>query len=126
MEELVKKTVSFEGRANVSEITNTKTGEVSYLTPATSFKSLCREAGATDIAVDEEHHVLALFNGSERVHTLYMCRKIQDFDNTGVLNNIQDLKVFESWNSNSGDWVPCLTLMKDKLEDKKTSLTGLL
>lgn len=126
MEELVKKTVSFEGRNNVSEITNTKTGEVSYLTPATGFASLCRESSATDIAVDEEHHVLALFRGEERLHTLYMCKKIQDFSDKEVLNNIQDLKVFESWNSDSHDWVPCLTLMKDKLADKKTSLQGLL
>jgi hypothetical protein len=124
--EITKRTVAFEGRSNVSEITNVKTGEVSYLTPTTSFTSICRESGATDIAIDEERHVLAVFKGNERVHTLYMCHKIQDFDDKKVLDNIQDLKVFESWNENSHDWVPCLTLLQDKLATKKTSLQGLL
>jgi hypothetical protein len=126
MSDLVKKTVDFEGRVNVSEITNTKTGEVSYLTPTKGLLSICREDKVTDFAIDEENHVLALFRGSERMHTFYMCKQIQGFDNDKILDNMEDLRTFESWNPKVKHWVPCLTYMVDKLESKKVSLGKLL
>ena len=126
MEDLVKKTIEFEGRKQVSEITNVKTGEVSYLTPTRGLLSICREDKVTDFAIDEQNHVLALFRGSERMHTFYMCKKIQDFDNKKILDNLDDLRTFESWNPTTEDWVPCLTWMIDKLEGKKVSLGKLL
>jgi hypothetical protein len=37
--------------------------------------------------------------------------------------NLDDLKVFESWNADEEHWVPCLTLMKDKLEEQKKAFS---
>jgi hypothetical protein len=118
-----KESVSFQGYNNVTKLTNQETGKVSYLTQASSFRSLGRELESDGLAIDHTTHCLAMFHGSERVNTLYMCKKIHDLDVKDLQENLDDLKVFESWNADEEHWVPCLTLMKDKLEEQKKAFS---
>ena len=118
-----KESVEFQGYNNVTKLTNTETGQVSYLTQPSSFRSLGRELESDGLAINDTTHCLAMFKGKERVNTLYLCKKVQDFDVTDLQENLDNLKVFESWNAETGHWVPCLTLMKDALEDQKKAFS---
>lgn len=118
-----KESVSFEGYNNVTKLTNNETGRVSYLTQASSFKSLGRELDCNGLAIDQTTHCLAMFRGNERVNTLYLCKKLHGLEVSDLQENLDNLKVFESWNEDEKHWVPCLTLMKDKLEDQKKSFS---
>ena len=118
-----KESVNFEGRTNVSKLTNQETGKISYLTQASSFRSLGRELECDGLAIDQQTHCLAMFNGGERVNTLYICRKLHGMEVKDLQENLDKLKVFESWNDEESHWVPCLTMMVDKLEDQKKSFS---
>ena len=118
-----KESVSFQGYNNVTKLTNQETGKVSYLTQASSFRSLGRELECDGLAINQDTHCLAMFRGKERVNTLYLCKKLHDSSVEDLQENLDDLKVFESWNAEDKHWVPCLTLMKDVLEDQKKAFS---
>lgn len=118
-----KESVEFQGYNNVTKLTNQETGKVSYLTQASSFRSLGRELDCDGLAIDQNTHCLAMFSGSERVNTLYLCKKLHGMEVGDLQEKLDNLKVFESWNETEGHWVPCLTLMQDKLQDQKKSFS---
>lgn len=113
----------FQHRSNVSKIINEDTGEVSYITSAIKLTEKMKMLDSDSWAIDQEHHVIALFTEEGvRTDTIYICKSLQgEKENLDFFSkNIRDLEYFESWNENSQDWVPCLVLKKDTLaKDRK-------
>lgn len=102
---------SYQGQNNVSKLTNTDTGSISYLTSTTSFADEAYRLGASKLnsLESEKKHVFFLFNaqGAE-LGRYYMTKSLQGKTPQQLLEMRTCLVFFKSFNPNTNSWVPCV------------------
>lgn len=102
----------FEGRDNVTKIT-ADDNTVSYLTASTDFASYAKSKGAVALNTyeNEKKHVLFLFDEMDaEVGRYYMGKKLQGKSVDELIEKKSNLCIFESYNPNTKQWVPCVGL----------------
>ena len=112
---------SFENRNNVTKITSDN-GSISYLTQSVSFGDETYAKGAVGLATveNEKKHVLFLFNDSEaEVGRYYLGKKLQGMTPDQLVEKKHVLCFFESFNSETKSWVPCVGLSNQEDLAKK-------
>jgi hypothetical protein len=100
------------GRDNVTKIT-ADNGAVSYLTASTDFASYAKSRGAVALNTyeNESKHVLFLFDDNAvEVGRYYMGKKLQGKSVDELIEKKSNLCIFESYNPNTKQWVPCVGL----------------
>ena len=115
----------FNGRQNVTKITSDN-GQVSYLTQSQSLAQTAYEKGADDYAVfeNEKKHVFFLFAGQVEKAKFYLGQKLQGLTSAALEAKMAagHLVTFESYNSNTGSWVPCVGLAENQQTLNKRKL----
>lgn len=113
----------FQGRYNVRHIVNDN-GIESWQTQDVSFgdEAFAKGACKLNTVENENKHVLFLFNSDdEEVGRYYLGKNLQGKTPSELVEIKSDLVFFESWNSESKTWIPCVGLSL-KSENSQTSL----
>lgn len=113
----------FQGRYNVRHIVNDN-GIESWQTQYVSFgdEAFAKGACKLNTVENENKHVLFLFNSDdEEVGRYYLGKNLQGKTPSELVEIKSDLVFFESWNSESKTWIPCVGLSL-KSENSQTSL----
>lgn len=101
----------FQGKQNVTKII-CDNGIVVYLTQRRSFADEVSSLGASKLNTieNENKHVLFLFNkNDEEVGRYYIGKKLQGKTPPELAEIKNDLVFFDSWNTNTKEWIPCVT-----------------
>lgn len=110
----------FQGKHNVRHIINDD-GAESWLTQEISFgdETFLKGACKLNTVENETKHVLFLFNGDdEEVGRYYLGKKLQGKTPAELVGMKHDLVFFESFNSETKSWVPCIGINNKKHFDQ--------
>ena len=105
----------FQGKENVTHVISDN-GTESYLSQSRSFGDEVSAKGATivDTYETEDRHVLILFNDNEKVvGKYYMGKKLQGKTPSELLELRDNLVFFESFNSKTKQWIPCVGILNN-------------
>ena len=100
----------FEGKMNVTKIIYDN-GVVSYLTQSRSFDDEISAKGASRLNTieNEKKHVFFLFdNNDNEVGRYYLGKHLQGKSPSEIIELKDNLVFFESFNSETKQWVPCI------------------
>lgn len=113
----------FQGKENVTHIVSDN-GTDFYLTQSRSFGDEAYEIGASKLNTieNEKKHVLFLFNSDDKeVGRYYISKKLQGKTPSELVALKESLAIFETWNPELKNWVPCVGLSSNA-PNPKTSL----
>ena len=110
----------FQGKQNVTKII-CDNGIVVYLSQRRSFTDVASSLGACKLNTieNENKHVLFLFNkNDEEVGRYYIGKKLQGKTPSEIVGIKHNLEFFDSWNSNTKEWVPCIGMANNNIKRK--------
>ena len=115
MEAIREQLSDFNGRSNVTKVTNPETGAVSYLTQSTPLLEEAARCGATIIDTAKTKPVLLLFNDNKScVGKAYISKALQGLSPAEIAEKKADLCLFESYYAEKNAWIPCVSISSNQ------------
>ena len=105
----------FQGKENITHVISDN-GTESYLSQSRCFGDEAYAIGATKLNTveNEKKHVLFLFNSNdEEVGRYYIVKALQGKTPKELIEIKHNLVFFESWNSESEKWIPCVGILNN-------------
>ena len=115
MEAIREQLSDFNGRSNVTKVTNPETGAISYLTQSTPLLEEAARCGATVIDVAKTKPVLLLFNDNDAcVAKAYISKALQGMSPSQIAERKAELCLFESYYADKKAWIPCVSISSNQ------------